>query len=456
MIDSGLRKSFGELMWEVRDWVEESEDREEDFLGFWEEFFLYEQDDDQRIQGALAGLPDDIFAWATALCVEAFLHESGSDPSAAEAFIESRPDLSELATEYLRSLKRSSSSCYEVIECSPGCSIKIQDLIRGGEPWVVPEVAGSTALTPGSIFAGRLVLVREQPVLSGFLVPLVSEVAEKIAEVTGLVVRGLSEDDSAREIADAPATAETWKDALAFVPSLAVCHWLRTECDPTEFADTDDFVELRFRLKVTEGQMVAKLERLRDLRPANDGSKAWFLHAGKKPTDPPLAFVAVDAGDLVIGANSLKRAKQMATRLERELRMKLGKATRSLVPRDRLRLEDLEFSAEERREIASILAKSVIEALDEPSPKLAGRTLRQAAANERDRPAVVRIVKELENRIRQMAPGLNLDGGSLTAAIWRELGLDPITGTTVAASPPRIRRGRIRANENVPLPFASD
>lgn len=88
------------------------------------------------------------------------------------------------AKAYLRALKSSVVSLYEVSDITPGESFLARDLIRGGEPVLVTERTATRTLKIWDRIAARIVPQGQGHVLSGALLPFSHEAADTL--LTGL------------------------------------------------------------------------------------------------------------------------------------------------------------------------------------------------------------------------------------------------------------------------------
>lgn len=79
---------------------------------------------------------------------------------------------------YLKAVRASIMSLYEVIEVGPKTSIKLRDLIRGGNPVVVREVGSIDVLEPGTQIAARIIPVLGKNVLQTGMLPYAPEITE--------------------------------------------------------------------------------------------------------------------------------------------------------------------------------------------------------------------------------------------------------------------------------------
>lgn len=120
------------------------------------------------------------------------------------------------AKTYMRALRSSVTSLYEVSEIEPGQGFFVRDLIRGGEPVRVSERSASQTLKQWDRIGARVVEVGGKHLLSGGLLSFPMETADDL-------VRGLRRAEGKRS----PRT--TTRSCARFPPSSAP-HGCSTSC----------------------------------------------------------------------------------------------------------------------------------------------------------------------------------------------------------------------------------
>lgn len=100
--------------------------------------------------------------------------------------------------EYLRALRDSVMSLYEVVDKVPGTHLVLRDLVRGGEPVTVDERLGSLSTARWDRLGVRVLRVGERNVLSGGLLHFPFEAAERVLRVlragTGAMEAGMPQE----------------------------------------------------------------------------------------------------------------------------------------------------------------------------------------------------------------------------------------------------------------------
>lgn len=83
---------------------------------------------------------------------------------------------------YIRALRKSLMSLYEVSEVTPGRSFLARDLIRGGEPILVSEKSATQMLKTWDRIAARIVPIGGKRILAGGLLPFTMEAADVVMD----------------------------------------------------------------------------------------------------------------------------------------------------------------------------------------------------------------------------------------------------------------------------------
>lgn len=86
------------------------------------------------------------------------------------------------AKAYMRALRTSVMSLYEVSEIKPGQSFLARDLIRGGEPIRVSETSATQTLRPWDRIAARIVPLGGKSILTGGLLPFSMEATNTLLD----------------------------------------------------------------------------------------------------------------------------------------------------------------------------------------------------------------------------------------------------------------------------------
>jgi len=359
------------------------------------------------------------------------------------------------AKAYMKALRTSIMSLYEVSDVVPGKSMKLRDLLRGGEPVVVSEFSATQSLKQWDKIAARVVIVQGKAIVSGGLLGFSSEACEFLfeglkdsLELTPSQRPENLTDDQLRYLA--PLFTLSWlSDVLESSISQSIPNLINGDGEPIEFHD------MRFPLAtgVTQKQVAAKLNASSEFEPASTKFWNWLgkKTQGKKGAksnnlDAQMLETTMEDGRRVFGNIELK-GKVLLLSVNSANRAKIGQTLIEQILGDLVRTPLTEIrtveqmmdnmpNASEREpadeippEIAAQLMKQhldthYMQTLDEPVPALNNKTPRQAAKTKSGRKQVIEWLKYLENNTAKHArkndPMAQYDFGW----IWNELGIE--------------------------------
>lgn len=354
---------------------------------------------------------------------------------------------------YMRALKSSVMSLYEVSEVEPGQGFLVRDLIRGDEPVRVSERSASQTLKQWDRIGARVVQVGGKYLLSGGVLSFTMEAADDL-------VRGLRRAEGKRNPRTPLALDD---DKLRALPTLITTAWLfdiiPTTMGPTSIptlhnSDGEEVVFHRVRFPFARGATHATLGERLDAMPVLQRETSHFWNwLGEKPTASPrgtgrMAWgVTMMDGTPVLGNVELKgRALILAvTSAERAARgtALIADALAGLVGTPLTTIETVEQAMADRidgltapepaldlsPEITTPLIHGMLDrqyraTLEEPVGMLGDITPRTAAKTAHGRDRLVAWLKHLENR-----SGARPDPSDPMATydftwLWRELGIE--------------------------------
>jgi hypothetical protein len=376
------------------------------------------------------------------------------------------------ARDYLRALRGSVMSLYEVVEVKPDRGLVLRDLVRGGEPVEVDEQLGSRSAAIWDRIAARILTIGGCHYLSGAVLNFEQEPAEAV-----LRVFRISPERAKRSIAERlPALTEPMHEldelladrAIALeggarvFTSIWLAHTLRQLRAPqptlTNF-DGEEIVFTKVRLAVAKAHR-AEVARLLDQAPelareakgecwtwhrqeGEQGGKRpegglslanWDLQVGMRPVHYSLAICNYGAS-LVLEVNSAARAergKQMLMQLLSGLVATPITETQSVESaleehRARKRSSAQEAAPklppkEAARVMRELLDRHYRRVIAEPLPALGNLPPREAARTVEGREKVIDWLKYLENgegrrAHREGTPPYDFSW------MWRELGV---------------------------------
>ncbi|GCE84570.1 hypothetical protein [Komagataeibacter diospyri] len=358
---------------------------------------------------------------------------------------------------YMRALRASVMSLYEVSDIRPGQSFMARDLLRGGEPVLVHEGTATRTLRQWNRIAARLVPSDGKTVLAGGLLACSRGVCEDLAANLYRALRkrrGKAEfpkvdTETLRELA--PMFTLTW--LFRTLEDMA-----RQMEGPALFnGDGEDLVfhEVCFPLAkgVTQKKVADALEGVVALRPENRSFWNWL----KEPESDPVPLsgrdengrflrTEMDDGAIVLGTLEL-RGRQLRLQVNSGERAERGRAmlqavlgtlvgaplTQIMIPVQamderehdgRTASPDLQIPPEEEaRIIGQMLERHYRQVLDEPVPALGNVTPREAARTASGRKKVAAWLKDIENTTARArkddGAGVAYDFGWM----WHELGI---------------------------------
>jgi hypothetical protein len=356
---------------------------------------------------------------------------------------------------YLRGLRNSIMSLYEVSAIVPGQSFLARDLIRGGEPVLVSERTATQTLTEWDRIAGRIVVQGRERILGGGLLAFPFGASERLiadlqraAGRPGRATRSAPKqpvaDDALRKMA--PLFTATWLlDALPKALGLSRPALRNSDGDEVMFH------EVRFPLapNTTTEAIAGRLGLIPSLHRENERFWNWLADpaATRRPKLRDVAEnvmdwnVTMEDGRTVLGNVEIKEralvvSVNSAGRAERATEL-LRAALDVLVaaPLTQIQTVDQMLAQQQDRprpvsdipvELQTKLVHQVLDrqyraVLDQPVPMLGDLTPRTAARSAAGREKVAVWLKHLENRSRQQPDSADPMATYDFAWLWREL-----------------------------------
>lgn len=351
---------------------------------------------------------------------------------------------------YLRALRDSAMSLYEVSDVVPNEGFLVRDLVRGGDPVRVNEKSGSRTLKQWDRIAVRVVPEHKAHILSGVILPFTLEASDTLLD-------GLRRAEGKRRKST---TIDIDHETLADITHLFTTAWLfdilpkalglhRPMIQNTD-GDELMFHNVRFPLKrgTTANDIAGLLDTEPEMSRENKYFWNWLKPAGKTiplASGPgKLAFgtstddgrtvfgnIEIKGNTLVLSVNSANRAKTGTAALTKLLGTAVGKPLTEI--------ETIEQAArnhqgpppesgippEEATElIHNMMDQHYLETLNQSVGMLDNLTPREAAESAKGRKKLVEWLKFIENRSGQQP---NDDDPMATydfSWIWAELGVE--------------------------------
>ncbi len=326
---------------------------------------------------------------------------------------------------YMKALRTSTMSLYEVSNIVPGKSLMARDLIRGGEAITVSEGTATQTLKQWDRIAARIVPLIGKNIFAGGLLPYTPQATDALFD-------GLRQVFGKKGAKKLPAIAD---EDLQSVASMFTLSWLFDTLDramglpPMQNSDGDDlmFHNVRFPLAngVTQKDIATRVNAISAM--AQENAKFWnWLEdkpkGGKKVEQADgLSFDAtMDNGQRVLGNVELKgrflHLSTNSTARAQKGTVLIRKALGDLVRTPLTDIRTIEQMMAERpprehgeaaSEVPPEIAEQVVhqfmdrqyrETLDQPVGMLGNKTPRQAAKSAAGRQKVAEWLKYLENQ----------------------------------------------------------
>lgn len=358
---------------------------------------------------------------------------------------------------YMRALRASVMSLYEVSDIRPGQSFMARDLLRGGEPVLVHEGTATRTLRQWDRIAARLVPSDGKTILAGGLLACSRGTCEDLAANLYRALRkrrGKAEfpkvdTETLRELA--PMFTLTW--LFRTLEDMA-----RQMEGPALFnGDGEDLVfhEVCFPLAkgVTQKKVADALEGVVALRPESRSFWNWLKESESDPVslsgrDENGRFLRteMDDGAIVLGTVELK-GRQLRLQVNSENRAERGRAmlqavlgtlvgaplTQIMTPVQAMEEQDRSGRAaspglpippeEEARIIGQMLERHYRQVLDEPVPALGNVTPHEAVRTASGRKKVAAWLKDIENTTARARKNDGAGAAYDFGRMWHELGI---------------------------------
>ena len=343
---------------------------------------------------------------------------------------------------YLQQLRDSVLSLYEVVEISPGHHCDLRDLVRAGEPFRVHERMGTQSLVKWDRIAARVMVMNDQRVFSGGILPFPAESAQDLIKVLSKAKKRARKELS--QVADENGLPKTWlladleelflRDACTDFTRIWLIHileGLRKPLPKLVNRDGDSLLFTKTRFSFPAAQTEEITQRLDDApdwerKKTNDQSWLWLpgpAVTANKP-GPDIAIetfqngqqlisgsLEMKPGVLMLTSNSRERMERAQAALGLLLHGLIGPALSMLQTPEQLLAENAanrqgdgqqESTDNIDPEIAAEIVHNMLDqhyrqCLDDPIPALDNKTPRQSMSTKKGREKVVEWLKHLEN-----------------------------------------------------------
>lgn len=356
---------------------------------------------------------------------------------------------------YMRALKTSVMSVYEVSAIEPGVGFLARDLIRGGEPVQVRERTASRTLSPWDRIGARIIPVSGHMILAGGLLSFSAEATSSLLEALRLGKGKRSPraklaigDDQLRDLAPLFSTIWLFDSLPRMLEPVTVPMLLNS--------DGEEVVFHRARFPFTRGTTQSLIGDRLDTMPALQRETSHFWNwlgtrpkPGKKGTGQMAWGVSMEDGTPVLGNLELKgRALILsvtsAERAERGTTL-ITQTLGDLVGAPLTEIETIEQAMAARQEgrtvseptpdipdeVAAQLVHGMLDRqyralLDKPVPMLDDKTPRQSAGSKAGREQLAEWLKHLENLNGRHTEADDPMATYDFAWMWHELGIEEL------------------------------
>ena len=410
--------------------------------------------------------------WVTVLndmAMNDFLSRDTEDGNVVDLYLKRRGwNEKAIPKAYLKGIRESVTSLYEVSNVRPGESFMARDLILEDDPILVEERSATQTMLNWEHVAMRIVEVRGHHVIAGGLLPyrpdLSEEVVDEIRMLADEVETGIEEAFRQQDEIPEPGLIRNLSMAMVLKTSAPLFSeaWLAgTVLDPADMeipamlnaeGDEIEFVQLHCSLAkgTTQGRLRELLNAAPDMKATSSAAWNWIAQPGKEPESGPkrtgnVTFKAhLESGALSLGmielkgkkleanVNSVERAERLHQRLKDILGSQVSDPIMVHQTVGQAMAEHLKEPAPEAQvdlppEVGSQLVKDFYdrhyrETLDEPIPMLNDKSPRAAVKTPEGKEKVVAWLKYLETseaRMRQSKAAEPYD----FSWMWQELGI---------------------------------
>jgi len=419
-------------------------------------------------------------------CLEFFFsndyRKDGERWNIIDLFLKSRGALLDIKDkQYLRSLRQSHMSIYEIVDVEPERLIVLRDVIESGKPMRVYEKSMTRYVAQWDMIGARVCSEGDRLVMGGGCLPLERETATALAETIRTLQEACLELERNKGADDASGYTPEESERLMKVMwakeiALGYLEDRFTKINRKIVLQNSDghklqFHTLTFSLKTDWKQIAKILKKVPDYHMDEDSPRRKFWnwiqisdeisaqdhhtrHMGNveaqtiettlegEDFDAPvrvLGTIELLEDKLVAQANSHERAKVLEDRLKNLLDAQIGKAAwkkektptldrkgnQHLSSESEDDIEETGISAEDQTEMLhAMLTKHYREWLDTPLPALNRKTPRQLRLTRADQAKLVDLLKGVENSVRHLERKSGLTSSLDLRWMWEELGLD--------------------------------
>lgn len=352
---------------------------------------------------------------------------------------------------YIKALRDTPMSLYEVSDIVPGQSMRLRDLLQKGEPVTVHERSATRNLRNWDRIATRLIAGRSGSVISGALLAFGPEASTQL--IDGFARIGSHPDPELHfDVADRTALLRHSAPLFTATWLIEAAGGMRPTIPDLVNSDGEDilFHRLVFPLSkgVTQKQVAARFNSIPALSSAS--AKFWNWVEDKRAKarrttkrDAPVLASTMGDGSIILGnveiagsfltveVNSAERAERaerffmpLLEELVQTPLTDIRTVAQMMAAEDGKRDTDAAPEiplVEMQRIVAEMMDRQYLQVLDEPVPALGDKTPRQAARTKAGRAQLVEWLKYIENMTAKS--GNEQMVGYSFVWMWEELGI---------------------------------
>jgi hypothetical protein len=326
------------------------------------------------------------------------------------------------AREYLQAMRDTPVSLYEVQDLLPGEWIDLKDVVRGGALRRVNEKLGSQDLKRWDRLAARVVVAKDETMLTGGVLALTHDTGAALEAFLGRRRKNARIGDH-----------------------IFLQAWLQSLLDygrrpPPGLTNTDGETLLLTKTRLPAGKGAApkiaqRMDALEGWEREQDEATSWLWQPGPDTPRTIHAVARLADGALVIETNSRERMERALTMLRPAFGPLVGEGLtshedpmqllRHAAPRRARDSADEELAGPEvEAALRQFKDAHYRRVLDEPVPMLGNKTPRACARTKAGRARLVRWLRELENGELHSAAAAGRAAYDFEW-LWQELGVRP-------------------------------
>lgn len=249
--------------------------------------------------------------------------------------------------EYIKLLRNSYMSIYEVLEVTPGESMLVKNLIEDEAPILVSEKSATQQIVKWTKLGMRLVHLEDgRTVAGGGLLSMPSEAADEVISLIQMMTNKMKNLSAQfKKQLEIPGEDSDLLQKKIWAKEIAIAwinHWLGVrsvgirERMHNQDGDSMQFCKLQFPILVDEEEVANMIDDIKQMDWDKDYHWRWIEKAANSKMDIVFADVIIQNKKLIIQTNSMERAEEARDRLKEGLGDVLGIGLISMENMDKL------------------------------------------------------------------------------------------------------------------------